>query len=216
MADGPRAGEQRNVAVARGQQRRAGKGGRGGAIAVEHGVDLLGGGHVGSGDCVVAELRDAQASAFDGDGVDGVAGVLLLRGGDAAQVAGQALAVEAALEDLGVGDWAVGACGVVHAVQGEGRGVQVALGVDSGGVDEVLVVRAACNRRALEVGRCAQRPQVEVDDGVGLRQQAGDLRRGMLAQPHGGNQRHNQRQHQKQRVERPFPHPALYCTPAAD
>jgi len=43
-----------------------------------------------------AELRDAQLTAFDGDGVDGVAGVLLLGGGHAAQIAGQTRAVEAA------------------------------------------------------------------------------------------------------------------------
>ena len=122
----------------------------------------------------------------------------------------QARAVEAALEDLRVGHRAVGACGVVHAVQGKGGGVQVALRVDSGGVDELLKLRAARDGRALQVGGGAQRPQVEIDDGVGLRQQPRDLRRSMFAQPHGGNQRQDQHQHQKQRVQRPFPHHALF------
>jgi len=129
-----------------------------------------------------------------------VAGVLLLRRGDAGQIAGQSLAVETAFEDLGVGHRAVGACGIVHAVQGKGGGVQVALRIDSGGIDELLELHAARDGRAFQVGRGAQRPQVEVYDGVGFRQQAGDLGRGMLAQPYGGNQRQNQRQHQKQRI----------------
>ena len=71
-----------------------------------------------------------------------MAGVLLLRVGDAAQIAGEARAIEAALEHLGVANGAVGAVGVVHAVQREGNGVEVALRIDAGGIDELLVVGA--------------------------------------------------------------------------
>ncbi len=200
VADGPGAREERDVAVAGFEERGASEGAGAGAEAVEDGVDLLGGGHVGGGDGVVAELGDAEEAdgvrgwlaglagggrgdlEGDGDGVDVVAGIGLAGGGDLAKVAGEACAVEAALEDLGVGDGAVGAGGVVHAMEGEGGCVEVALEDDAGGVDEALVVGASHDRGLLEVGRQAQRFQVEVDDCVGLREQPGDLGRRLLAQ----------------------------------
>ena len=74
-------GEQRHVVVVAGQQRGAGKGQRGGAMAVDDGVNLLGGGGVGDGDHVVADLRDADGAALGRDVVDGVAGVGFARGG---------------------------------------------------------------------------------------------------------------------------------------
>jgi hypothetical protein len=135
-----------------------------------------------------------------------VVGVGLFGDGEAAEVVGEAGAVEAALEDLGVGDGAVGAVGIVHAVQGEGCGVEVALGDDAGGVDEVLVVGAAGDGCAVEVGGEAHGPEVGVDDGVGLGQEAGDLGRGVLAQPDSNDEAGDQRQHQEQRVPRPFAH----------
>ena len=94
-------------------------------------MDLLRRRHVRRGDGVIAELRDPQRprllSFADRDGEDVVAGVVLLRGGDGREVAREAFAIEAALKDLGVADRSVRAVGVVHAVQREGDGVQIAL-----------------------------------------------------------------------------------------
>ena len=58
-------------------------------------------------------------------------------------------------------------------MESEGDGVEVALGHDAGGVDEVLVLRAALDLAAVEVSGGAQGLEVGVDDGVGLGQQAG-------------------------------------------
>jgi hypothetical protein len=143
-------------------------------------VNLLGGGHVGGGDGVVADLRDAELAGHGfpyGDGEDGATGIGFGGRGDGGEVGGEADAVKAAGEDFGVGDGAVGAMGVCHAVQGEGDGVEVALGDDAGGVDEVLEVRCAGNGGLVEVGGGADGFQVEEDDGVGLGEQAGGLRR---------------------------------------
>ena len=57
------------------EQRRAGEGQRGGAMAVDDGVNLLGRGGIGDGHHVVADLRDADGAALGRDAVDGVAGV---------------------------------------------------------------------------------------------------------------------------------------------
>ena len=151
-------GEEGDFVIAGGEERGAGGAEGGGAGAVEHGVDLLGGGHVGGGDGVVAELGDAELAAVDGDGVDGAAGVGFLRrrrwsGGTWSR----RCAVEAADEDFGVGDGAVGAVGVGHAVEGEGDGVEVALGDDAGGVDEVLEVGAAAGRGSVSKWVAARR-----------------------------------------------------------
>ena len=128
---------------------------------------------------------------------------------------GQASAVEAPFEDLRVGHRAVGTVGIVHSVQPKRYGVQVALRVDAGSVDEELVVMAMHNRRVLEVGREAQRLQVDVDDGVRLRQQPRNLRRRRFAQPHCYGQRRYQRQHQEQRVPRAFTHQCCFYAVAA-
>ncbi len=168
VADAPGFGEDGDFVIAGGEERGTGGGEGAGAGAVEHGVDLLGGGHVGGGEDVVAELGDAELAAVDGNGVDDVAGVGLLRGGAGGEVLGEANAVEAADEDFGKGDGAVGAVGVGHAVEGEGDGVEVALGDDAGDVDEVLEVGAALEGSFVEVGGGADGLEVEEDDGVGL------------------------------------------------
>ena len=139
-------------------------------------MDLLGGGHVGGGDGVVGELCDAELAAIDGDGVDDVAGVGLLGGGDGFEVGGETDAVEVADEDLGVGDGAVGAEGCGHVVEGEGDGVEVALGDDAGGVDEVLEGGAALDGGLVEVGGGADGFELDVDDGVGLGEETRGLR----------------------------------------
>ena len=58
-------------------------------------------------------------------------------------------------EDHGVGDGAVGAVGVGHAMQGDGHLVDIALGVDADGVNELLVLRNAVGRPEVLVGEGA-------------------------------------------------------------
>ncbi len=91
-------------------------------------------------------------------------------------------------------------------MQREGRGVEIALGNDSGRVDKMLVVRAARDFIAIEVSRGPQWAQVDVDDGVRLGQKASGFGRGSLSQHDRDDKRGHQREHQKQRVPRPFTH----------
>src|ERR1700761_4389831 len=145
-------------------------------------MDLFGRRGVGGRDHIEGELCDAKLAAFYWDGVDGLPGVGLLRAGDACEILRQALAVEAADEDLRIGDGAVGSARVVHAMQRERRGLEVALGHDAGLVDETLEVGAARNLRLVEVRGSAQRLEVDVDDGIALRQQASGFWRRLGAQ----------------------------------
>jgi hypothetical protein len=151
-------------------------------------------------------LRNAQLPSFNGDGKDGASGVLLLRRGNSREIAIQPGAVEPPLEYLGVGDGTIWPIGVVHAVQGKGRRVEIALWDNAGGVDEALVVGATVNGGAVEVSCSAQRTQAGIDDGVGLRKQTRGLRRSRLAQPHCHHQSAHQRKHQQKRVPRSFTH----------
>ncbi len=66
MAYAPGGGEGGDVAVAGGEEGRAGEGTGGGAMAVDDGVNLLGCGHVGGGDGVVADEGDAVGVALAG------------------------------------------------------------------------------------------------------------------------------------------------------
>src|SRR5580658_943323 len=137
---------------------------------------------VGGRDHVEAELRDAKLSAFDGDGVNGLPGVGLLRIGNGGEILREALAVEAADENLGVSDGAVGPARIVHAMQREGGGVEIAFRHDASLVDEPLQVGTALNLRLVEVRCRAQRLQVDVDDRIALRKKAGRLRRRLGAE----------------------------------
>ncbi len=125
------------------------------------------------------------------------------------EVLGEAHAVEAADEDLGVGDGAVGAVGVGHAVEGEGDGVEVALGDDAGGVDEVLEVGAALDGGLVEVGDGADGLEVDVDDGVGLGEQARGFRRSVGAEIEHGSQGAEQNDGDEQGNQRAFAHEPL-------
>ena len=173
-------------------------------------MDLLRGGHVGGRDGVVAEADDTQEARIgvvaDGDGVDVAVGVGLFGDGDGGEVTGEALAVEAAFEDLGVADGTVGAVGIVHAMEREGGVVEVALGHNAGGIDEALVVRAARDLGAVEMSDGAQRPEVGVDDGVGFREQARGLRRCGFAQEDDDDERGHQTQHQQEGVASALTH----------
>jgi len=83
-----------HIAVMRSQQRGARGTHTRGAGAIDHGVDLLGGRHVGDGNEVIAELGDAQIFAIDGHGVNVDACVVLARAGSGGEVFCKALAVE--------------------------------------------------------------------------------------------------------------------------
>ena len=74
----------------------------------------------------------------------------------------------------------------------EGGGVEVAFGHDAGGIDEVLVVRAAGDLGAVEVGDGAEGPEVGVDDGVGFGEQARGLGRSGFAQDDDDDERGHQ------------------------
>ncbi len=185
LAHGPGDGEERNLRVSLGEEGGAGEGQGGGAAAVEDGVNLLGGGGVGGGDGVVADLSDAYGSALAGQGVDGVTGVGFAGCGVSIEPGGDASSVEPADEDHGVGDGAVGSVGVGHAMESDGGLVEVALPIKAGRVEELLVFGRA--EDGLEPGAKdgAERLEVDVEDAVGLREQAGRLGRSLEAQKDG-------------------------------
>ena len=64
-----------------------------------------------------------------------------------------------------------------HAVHGQRHLVQVALRHNSRGVNELLKIGAAGDRRGIEMGGCAKVCQLHVDHGVAFRQQPCGLRR---------------------------------------
>ena len=101
----------------------------------------------------------------------------------------EALAVEAADEDLRVGDGTVGPARVVPAVQREGSRLEVAFGHDAGLVDEALEVGAALDLCLVEVCGSAQGLEVDVDDRVALRQKARGLGRRLRAEVKGSGER---------------------------
>ena len=71
--------------------------------------------------------------------VDGVADVGFARGGVRVKPSVEARAGDSADQDHGVGDGAVGAVGIGHAMDGDGHLVEVALGVDADGVNKLLI-----------------------------------------------------------------------------
>ena len=125
------------------------------------------------------------------------------------EVLGEAHAVEAADEDLRVGDGAVGAVGVGHAMEGEGNGVEVTLGDDAGGVDEVLEVGAALDGGLVEVGEGADGLDVDEDDGVGLGEEPRGFRGSVGAEIEHGSQGAEQDDGDEQGNQRAFAHEPL-------
>ena len=75
LAHAPGQREQRHIAEMLRQQGRPGKGKRGGAMPVEDGVDLLGGGVIRDRHHVVADLGHAHRAAFGRHAENGVAGI---------------------------------------------------------------------------------------------------------------------------------------------
>lgn len=161
-------------------------------MPIDDGVDFFRLGKVADGEHVVADLRDAHGAAFGWDAVDGVAGVVFARCGMGFKPGVEALAGELADENEGIGDGAVGAVGAGHAMQGYGDLIEIALPIDACGVDELLVLGNARGGLDLLVKEDAERREIEVEDAVGLGQQASGFRRGLGAEEDGyGKQSHH-------------------------
>ena len=80
-------------------------------------------------------------------------------------------------------------------MQRKGRGVQISLEDNAGGVDEMLILRRMRHRMLVEVGGRPQRPQIDVDDSVRLRQKPGGFRRRDLAEINRAPQQHQDDNH---------------------
>ena len=73
-------------------------------------------------------------------------------------------------------------------MNGEGSLVQIALKLEAGLVDEVFVLRIAVLERLLaQVGQKPDGLKVDVENRVGIRQQANRVGRGALSQQDGGD-----------------------------
>ena len=105
------------------------------------------------------------------------------------QVGSDALAVEVALHDFAVAGLARGVRRRVAVVDGEGGAVEVALGFKASLADEVFVGGFALLRRLLaEVGEQANGLEVDVENGVGIGEEANSVGCGALAeQDRGGD-----------------------------
>ena len=75
--------------------------------------------------------------------------------------------------------------------------VQIALELESGGVDELLVGRVVGNGMLVKMGVCTQRAQVEVDDAIRFRQKPGRFRRRIFAQEGGQGEKHENDENDK-------------------
>ena len=135
-------GAHRGIALPATTSRRTGEAAA--PIAIHHGMDLLGGGHVGRRDGVVPKLRDAEGSPLDGHGVNGATGIAA-----PARLANRPDSAPAAPHRSGprrpqsTPTGPFGPSGILHAMQREGHGIEVALRDDAGGIDKVLVLRTA-------------------------------------------------------------------------
>ena len=137
---------------------------------------------VRGGDDVVAEDSHADGPALARNVVNRVSGIVLLAGGSRSEIAVETLAVDMADENFREGQRSVGAQGVGHAMDGEGRLVQVALELKTGGVDESLIRGIVRDGVLIEMRMRAQRPQIEIDDAIGLGKQAGRFGRSLFSQ----------------------------------
>src|SRR6201996_8608087 len=92
-------------------------------------------------------------------------------GGISVQPGVQPLPGQLAGKHHGVSDWAVRAVRIRHAVKGNGCGVKVALPVNAGGIDKLLVLGDALGGLQILAEKCTDRLEIEVDNAVGLGQQ---------------------------------------------
>ena len=133
-------------------------------------------------------------------------GVGFAAGGVGVEPGVEPLAGNLAHQHHRVGHRPVGAVGVAHAVQRDGRLVQVALPVDAGGVDELLVLGLMLGRLHVLVEEDAEGLEVDVDNAVGLGQEARGLGRGLGAQEDGHGQQNQDRGHYPERSARASVH----------
>src|SRR5882757_3738867 len=128
-------------------------------------------------------------------------GIGLLYVREACKVLYKMARVKAPLKDPGVGHRTVRTVGVRHAMQREGRSVEVAIEADTCGVDETLVVIGGRSDGLLvEVGGRPDGFEVDVEDGVGLGQKSSNLWGSMKAQEEQNTQRRQQGGSDQQRV----------------
>ena len=184
--DGPDHAAQRNAGVVVAYHIGAGKRQRGLLVAVDHAVDDVGALGVGGGSSVNAEQDDAQGAAFERDDVDVEVFVGLDLLGEFLQVIADALVVEVSLHDLAVASFMGGIGGRVAVVDGERGVVEVAFGLEAGLLDEVFVFGLARLGRLLaEIGEQAHGLKVDVENGVGVGEEADGVRSGALAEENG-------------------------------
>ena len=91
-------------------------------------------------------------------------------------------------KDFGEGNRSVRSIGIGHTVQGKRNFVEVAFGLDACLVDKVLIVRIVAYWMLIEARSCTQRAQIDIDDAIGLRQQARGFRWRLLAEVDGSSE----------------------------
>ena len=104
-----------------------------------------------------------------------MAGVGLAAGGVTVEPCVQPFAGNLADQHHRIRHRAVGSVGVRHAMQGDGRLVQIAFRIDADGVNELLVLLHALWRLGISGQKGPHRLEVEVKNAVGLRKQARGL-----------------------------------------
>jgi len=188
------------------EERRPGEGQSRRSMTVDYGVDFFSGGEVRDGEHVVADLNNSDRTTLGGNVENGVPCVHFAAGGVRVEPGVQALTSQLASEDHGVGDRAVGSSGVGHAVERDGRRIEVAFPVDAGGIYEFLVLRYAARGLEVFAEESANGLQVEVDDAVGFRQEAGGLGWGLRAKEDGEGQQRQDTGYDQKRSTRAFVH----------
>ena len=156
-----------------GEERRAGKRQRRGAIAVEHGVNLFRRWSIRSSHHVIPEQGHPNRPPLAGNVVNGVSRILLSLGGNRLQIPGHAVAVDVAEKDLGKGDRPIRSERIRHAMQAEGYLVQVPFEFKTGGVNERLILRVVRQLVPVKMGSRAQRAEIEIENAVRFGQQSG-------------------------------------------
>ncbi len=159
------------------------------AGAVEHAANHCGIRMVRNRDTVIRKKDDAHRAAFEGDVVDLKPAVVVNRRRDLLEICGQPAGVDPADEDLREA-W-LGSRSrrpvppTLRIVNSEGGLVQIALELKAGLFDKLLVFGLAGNRRQLAGGvECPNPLQIDVEETVRAREQAGRFRWCLLAQGH--------------------------------
>ncbi len=153
---------------------------------------------IGSSDSIHAKDRDSDGAVFHGNGVNVDGAVGLDRTGEIAEIGAQALTLNLAHEHFRktglvglTGNDGGDRFGIVDR---DGRLIQIAFELKTGGIDETLVIRIVRHGRQLTGDIGAPHPlQIDVGKSIGGRKKAGGLGRGMFAEhDHQGDGRSNQ------------------------